>query len=109
MFEICVWRGVQDIACGAVAEVLVHPPAALSPAAGIGVVPKDSRKLGSMLDRVALPALPTLGGERVILRGFRESDIGDRLRHPIDPEEETAMARRGGASGTAGAITPEST
>ena len=41
-----------------------------------------------MLDRVALPALPTLGGERVILRGFRESDIDDRLRHPIDPEEE---------------------
>jgi RimJ/RimL family protein N-acetyltransferase len=41
-----------------------------------------------MLDRLVLPALPTLRGERVILRGFRESDIDDRLRHPIDPEEE---------------------
>jgi RimJ/RimL family protein N-acetyltransferase len=27
-------------------------------------------------------------GERITLRGFRESDIDDRLRHPIDPEEE---------------------
>ncbi len=35
-----------------------------------------------------LPALPTLQGERVILRGHRESDVDDRLRHPIDPEEE---------------------
>ena len=41
-----------------------------------------------MLDRLRLPPLPTLRGERVILRGFRESDIDDRLRHPIDPEEE---------------------
>jgi [ribosomal protein S5]-alanine N-acetyltransferase len=41
-----------------------------------------------MLDRLTLPALPTLRGERVLLRGFREADIDDRLRHPIDPEEE---------------------
>jgi RimJ/RimL family protein N-acetyltransferase len=41
-----------------------------------------------MLDRLALSPLPTLRGERVILRGVRESDIDDRLRHPIDPEEE---------------------
>ncbi len=41
-----------------------------------------------MLDRLTLPALPVLPGERVLLRGFRESDIDDRLRHPIDPEEE---------------------
>ena len=41
-----------------------------------------------MLDRLTLPALPALRGERVILRGFRESDTDDRLRHPIDPEEE---------------------
>jgi [ribosomal protein S5]-alanine N-acetyltransferase len=41
-----------------------------------------------MLDRLALAALPTLRGERVILREFRESDVDDRLRHPIDPEEE---------------------
>jgi RimJ/RimL family protein N-acetyltransferase len=41
-----------------------------------------------MLDRLALPPLPTLRGERVILRGSRESDIDDRLRYPIDPEEE---------------------
>jgi RimJ/RimL family protein N-acetyltransferase len=41
-----------------------------------------------MLDRLTLPALPTLPGERVMLRGSRESDVDDRLRHPIDPEEE---------------------
>ena len=41
-----------------------------------------------MLDPLPLPELPVLRGERVILRGFRESDIDDRLRHPIDPEEE---------------------
>lgn len=41
-----------------------------------------------MLDRLALPPLPVLRGERTVLRGFRESDIDDRLRHPIDPEEE---------------------
>ncbi len=43
-----------------------------------------------MLDRLALPPLPTLRGERVILRGPRESDVDDRLRYPIDPEEEDA-------------------
>jgi RimJ/RimL family protein N-acetyltransferase len=41
-----------------------------------------------MLDRLTLAPLPTLRGERVILRESRESDIDDRLRHPIDPEEE---------------------
>ena len=41
-----------------------------------------------MLDSLALPPLPTLHGERVILRGPRDSDVDDRLRHPIDPEEE---------------------
>ena len=41
-----------------------------------------------MLDPLPLPELPALRGERVILRGFRESDIDDRLRYPIDPEEE---------------------
>src|SRR5579863_7050906 len=41
-----------------------------------------------MLDRLALPALPVLRGERVILRGYAESDVDDRLAHPIDPEEE---------------------
>jgi len=44
--------------------------------------------LGLVLDRLTLPPLPTLQGERVILRGHRESDVDDRLRHPIDPEEE---------------------
>jgi [ribosomal protein S5]-alanine N-acetyltransferase len=44
--------------------------------------------LGFMLDRLPLLPLPTLHGERVILRGPRESDVDDRLRHPIDPEEE---------------------
>jgi hypothetical protein len=41
-----------------------------------------------MLDRLTLPPLPTLQGERVILREPRDSDVDDRLRHPIDPEEE---------------------
>lgn len=41
-----------------------------------------------MLDRLPLPALPVLRGERLILREFRDSDIDDRLRHPIDPSEE---------------------
>ncbi len=41
-----------------------------------------------MLDSLTLPPLPTLYGERVILRGPRDSDVDDRLRHPIDPEEE---------------------
>jgi len=41
-----------------------------------------------MLDRLALPTLPALRGERVILRKSRETDIDDRLHHPIDPEEE---------------------
>ena len=41
-----------------------------------------------MLDLLALPPLPTLHGERVILRGPRDSDVDDRLRLPIDPEEE---------------------
>jgi len=44
--------------------------------------------LGVVLDRLTLSALPTLQGERVILRGPRESDVDDRLRHPIDPAEE---------------------
>jgi ribosomal-protein-alanine N-acetyltransferase len=42
----------------------------------------------TMPARLALPALPTLRGERVILRASRDSDVEDRLRHPIDPEEE---------------------
>ena len=41
-----------------------------------------------MLDRLALPPLPVLRGERVVLREDAESDVDDRLRHPIDPEEE---------------------
>jgi RimJ/RimL family protein N-acetyltransferase len=46
------------------------------------------RNLGLVLDSLMLPARRALHGERITLRGFRESDIGDRLRHPIDPEEE---------------------
>ena len=41
-----------------------------------------------MLDRLTLPPLPTLQGERVVLREPQDSDVDDRLRHPIDPEEE---------------------
>lgn len=41
-----------------------------------------------MPDRLTLLELPMLRGERVILRERRDSDIDDRLRYPIDPEEE---------------------
>jgi hypothetical protein len=41
-----------------------------------------------MLDQLALPTLPVLRGERVILRDSIESDVDDCLRHPIDPGEE---------------------
>ncbi len=41
--------------------------------------------------------LPTLQGERVIVRGRRDSDIDDRLRYPIDPEA-SALAAPGCAS-----------
>jgi ribosomal-protein-alanine N-acetyltransferase len=41
-----------------------------------------------MPDRLALPPLPALRGPRVVLRAFRDSDVDDRLRYPIDPEEE---------------------
>jgi [ribosomal protein S5]-alanine N-acetyltransferase len=43
-----------------------------------------------MPDRLALLPLPALRGESVLLRGRRESDIDDRVREPIDPEEEDA-------------------
>lgn len=41
-----------------------------------------------MPDRLTLPDLPKLSGDRVILREHQEPDIDDRLRHPIDPDEE---------------------
>jgi [ribosomal protein S5]-alanine N-acetyltransferase len=41
-----------------------------------------------MPDRLVLLPLPTLRGSRVVLRERRDSDIDDRLAHPIDPEEE---------------------
>ncbi len=41
-----------------------------------------------MPDSLPLPPLPVLHGERVLLREPRDCDIEDRLRHPIDPEEE---------------------
>ena len=41
-----------------------------------------------MPDPLPFTPLPVLRGERVVLRGPRDSDIEDRLRHPIDPEEE---------------------
>jgi [ribosomal protein S5]-alanine N-acetyltransferase len=43
-----------------------------------------------MPERLALPRLPTLHGNSAVLRGRRESDIDDRVREPIDPEEEDA-------------------
>jgi hypothetical protein len=39
-------------------------------------------------DPLPLPPLPVLTGKRVLLREPRDSDIDDRLRHPVDPEEE---------------------
>jgi ribosomal-protein-alanine N-acetyltransferase len=42
----------------------------------------------TMPDPLPFAPLPALRGERVLLRGPRDSDIEDRLRHPIDPEEE---------------------
>src|ERR1700736_300337 len=44
--------------------------------------------MGDVLDRLTLLPLPVLRGERFILRAPRGSDVDDRLRHPIDPEEE---------------------
>jgi hypothetical protein len=41
-----------------------------------------------VLDRLVLPGWPVLCRERVTLRAARESDIDDRLAHPIDPFEE---------------------
>ena len=41
-----------------------------------------------MLDALEFLPLPTLRGERVILSGWPDSDVDDRLAHPIDPEEE---------------------
>lgn len=41
-----------------------------------------------MPDQLMLLPLPTLRGSRVVLREGRDSDVDDRLRYPIDPEEE---------------------
>ena len=41
-----------------------------------------------MPDRLTLPELPMLRGERVLLRAGSDADVDDRLCHPIDPEEE---------------------
>src|SRR5215469_9624934 len=41
-----------------------------------------------MLDPLTFLPLPILRGQHVILRGPRDSDVDDRLRYPIDPEEE---------------------
>jgi RimJ/RimL family protein N-acetyltransferase len=43
-----------------------------------------------MPDPLPLLDRPRLRGERVLLREPREADIDDRLRYPIDPEEEDA-------------------
>lgn len=51
-------------------------------------VPGGLRSLECHAGSAHATALPVLQGERVTLRGSRESDIDDRLRHPIDPEEE---------------------
>jgi RimJ/RimL family protein N-acetyltransferase len=64
--------------------------------AGILLTPRVV--LGVMLERLTLPPRPALQGERVLVRGPRESDLDDRLCHPIDPEEEDGYSsawRRG--------------
>jgi [ribosomal protein S5]-alanine N-acetyltransferase len=43
-----------------------------------------------MPERLALPPIPSLRGQSVLLRPRRESDIDDRMQEPIDPEEEDA-------------------
>jgi ribosomal-protein-alanine N-acetyltransferase len=51
-----------------------------------------------MREPLALPPLPVLRGDRVVLREPRDSDIDDRIAFPIDPEEEDAYGsawRRG--------------
>jgi [ribosomal protein S5]-alanine N-acetyltransferase len=47
-----------------------------------------------MLDALPLLPLPTLRGERVVLRGSQDSDVDDRLALPIDPEEEDNYGSR---------------
>jgi RimJ/RimL family protein N-acetyltransferase len=43
----------------------------------------------SLLQELTLPASPPiLTGDRVVLRAPAERDIDDRLRYPIDPDEE---------------------
>ena len=72
----------------------------VAPAAA-GSPERSGRALPSMRFMLAaLPflPLPTLRGERVILRGSRDSDVDDRLAHPIDPKEEDnygSLWRRG--------------
>src|SRR6516165_10506177 len=61
----------------------VHGAVASTPGCG-----GAARSVEFMLDPLTLPPLPTLQGERVILREPRDCDVDDRLRHPIDPEEE---------------------
>ena len=39
------------------------------------------------------PPLPRLPGERVVLRRMRDSDVDDRFRHPIDPQEDGYSTR----------------
>jgi RimJ/RimL family protein N-acetyltransferase len=55
---------------------------------GLSATGRLAWRWGVMPDPLTLLLLPTLRGERVILRQRRESDIDDRLRHPIDPAEE---------------------
>jgi RimJ/RimL family protein N-acetyltransferase len=75
------WRGEAAL----VAALVSEPSASTG-----GFLPPDGlRSVGRVMpERLTLLPLPTLRGERVILRERRESDIGDRLRHPIDPQEE---------------------
>jgi RimJ/RimL family protein N-acetyltransferase len=47
-----------------------------------------------MPDPLPLPPLPVLTGQHVLLREPRDSDIDDRLRHPVDPEEEDGYGSR---------------
>lgn len=51
----------------------------------------DRKATNRIPEPLIVPATPpTLRGDRVILRAPSESDIDDRLRYPIDPDEEDA-------------------
>jgi len=74
-----VWRLASSQALRPVPRSLVHKSVH---EAVVGMPGRGgaARSVGFMLDRLLLPPLPTLQGERVVLREPRDSDVDDRLR-----------------------------